>query len=252
MTTFRPKLWTGVSAAILLAAAAGCSGETGEAGDTSAAANTPAAAAGEGGEGGAEGGPGAGEAGAQSAYVSVPAESRLALRLAHLKGFLLVAQKQPEGAEAAAALVGQGMAEVFDAQPDAFRAGGVNEAVLRRAAETGSATDLNAAVATIEAAQAKAGGDPAAITKGLVNIATGLYSGVIVEGGVDTIEYQHSYGAALAAKQVADKSNDPRIAAAKADLDKLIALWPAAVAPEKPTPVGQVSAQASRVELALS
>jgi len=251
MTTFRPKLWTSVSAAILLAATAGCSGGGGEAGEKGAA-NTPAAAVGEGGEGGAEGGPGAGEKGAQNAYVSVPAESRLALRLAHLKGFLLVAQKQPDGAEAAAALVGQGMAEVFDAQPDAFRSGGVNEAALRQAAETGAPADLNAAIATIEAAQAKAGGDAAAVTKGLVDIAAGLYSGVIANGGVDTVEYQHSYGAALAAKQVADKSSDAKVQAAKADLDKLIALWPAATAPEKPTPVGQVSAQASRVELALS
>jgi hypothetical protein len=251
MTTFRPKLWTGVSLAIMLAAAAGCSGETGDTADT-AATNALPPAAGEGGEGGAEGGPGAGEVGAQSAYISVPPESRLALRLAHMEGFLLVAQKQPEGPDAAAALIGQGMIEVFDAQPDAFRSGGVNEALLRKAAETGAPADITAAIATIEAAQAKASGDQAAVTKGMVDIAAGLYAGVFMDGEVDPIEYQHAYGAALAAQQLAEKSSDPKVKAAKADIDKLVALWPAAVAPAKPTPAGQVSAQASRIELALS
>lgn len=251
MTTFRPKLWTGVSAAILLAAAAGCSGETGDKADN-AAVNAMAPAAGEGGEGGSEGGPGAGEVGAQNAYIAVPPDSRVALRLAHMKGFLLVAQKQPEGADAAAALVGQGLIEVFDAQPDAFRSAGVNEAALRKAAQTGAAADLAAAVATLEAAQAKAGGDSAAVTRSMVDIATGLYAGVFMDGEIDPIEYQHAYGAALTAQDLAAKSADPKVKAAKADLDKLVALWPAAVAPAKPTPAGQVSAQASRVELALS
>jgi hypothetical protein len=72
------------------------------------------------------------------------------------------------------------------------------------------------------------------------------------EEGVDPIEYQHSLGAALAAQQVLAKASGSKVAAAKPELDKLVAMWPAAVAPEKPTPVGQLSAQASRVELALS
>ncbi|MGE5567154.1 MAG: hypothetical protein ACM3YN_13500 [Parcubacteria group bacterium] len=251
MTTFRPKLWTGVSAAILLAATAGCSGEAGEKG--AQPNNVPAPAVGEGGEGGAEQGPGAGEKGAQEAYRAVPADSRVALRLAHLKGFLLIAQKQPEGKDAAAALVGQGMAEVFDAQPDAFKSAGVDEAVLRKAAQTGDPADINAALANVSAAQAKAGGDDAAVLKGMVDIATGIYQGVAPQGGaVDPLEYQHSYGAALAAQDFAGRSKDAKVAAAKADLDKMVTLWPAAVAPEKPTPAGQVAAQASRVELALS
>lgn len=248
MTAFRPKLWT-ASVAILLAAAA-CSGEGGEAGDAVAANTAPAV--GEGGEGGAEGGAGAGEAGAQSAYTAVPAESRVALRLAHLKGFLLIAQKQTEGEAAAAALIGQGIIEVYDAQPGAFQSVGLDEAPLRKAAESGSAADIDAALKAIEAAQAKAKGDPAAVTKGLVSISAGLYQGVIVDGGVDPIEYQHALGAALAAQQVAAGSNDAKLTAAKGDLDKLVALWPAPQAPEAPTPVGQVAAQASRVELALS
>jgi hypothetical protein len=251
MTSFRPKLWTGVSAAIVLSAAglAAC----GEGGEQAAAPAAPTAPvpAGEGGEGGAEGGA-AGEAGAQSAYVSVPAESRAALRLAHLKGFFLIAQKQTEGPEAAAALAGQGMLEVYDPAKGAFDATGVSEAVLRRAAESGSRADLNAAVNAIDQAMAKAGGDPLAIAKGLVSISAGLYQGVVQEGGVDPIEYQHSLGAALSAQQTLARASGEKAAAAKPELEKLVAMWPAPQAPEAPTPVGQLSAQASRVELALS
>jgi len=252
MTSFRPKLWTGISAAILLAATAGCSGEAGEKGAHNVAGNVPPPAAGEGGEGGPEQGPGAGEKGAQEAYRAIPADSRVALRLAHLKGFLLVAQKQTDGKEAAAALVGQGMTEVFDAQPGAFKSAGVDEAVLRKAAQTGEAADIDAALATLNAAQAKAAGDNAAVLKGMVDIATGLYSGVVADGAVDPIEYQHSYGAILSAQDLAQRSKDAKVQAAKADLDKMVALWPSPTAPEKPTPAGQIAAQASRVELSLS
>ena len=250
MTTFRPKLWTGVSAAILLAATAGCSGEAGEKGEHPAA-NT-AAAVGESGEGGPGSKPDTGEKGALAAYADTPAQSRPALHLAHLLGFLLIAQKQTEGPEAAAALVGQGMTEVFDAEPDVFKAAGVNEAVLRRAAQTGAPADISAAIATVEAGQPKAGGDPAAVLKGMVDIAGGLYAGVMVDGSVDPIEYQHSYGAALSAQALAQHSKDARVQAAKAELDKLVAMWPSATPPAKPTPANQVAAQTSRVELALS
>jgi hypothetical protein len=249
MTTFRPKLWTGVSAAILLSALAACSegGEAGEAGEAG-----PAAAVGEGGEGGAEGGAGAGEAGAQSAYTAVPADSRVALRLAHLKGFVLAAQKQTDPAQASA-LIGQGMTEVYDAQPGAFETAGLDTAALKKAAETGAAADITAALTAIETAQGKAKRDDAAVVKGLVNISAGLYRGVVAaDGGVDAVEYQHAMGAALAAQQIAAASADAKVKTAKADIDKLVALFPGATAPEKPTPVGELSAQASRVELALS
>ncbi len=246
MTTFRPKFWTAASAAILLAAT-GCSGEAGEQGEAG-----PAPAVGEGGEGGAEGGAGAGEAGARSAYAAVPAESRAALRLAHLKGFLLIAQTQTEGPEYAAALVGQGIAEVYDAQPGAFEAAGLDIAAVRKAAETGAPADVTAALAAVSAAQDKATADDAAVVKGLVDISAGLYQGVIMDGAVDPIEYQHALGAALSAQQIAAASPNAEVKAARADVDKLVAMFPAPQAPEQPTPVGQVSAQASRIELALS
>jgi hypothetical protein len=271
MTVFRPKLWTSVGAAVLLAGGvAACSGEGGECGE--AGATPPAAGAageggeggvekgaaptGEGGEGGAEsGGAASAEAGAEAAYTGVPEESRRALRLAHLKGFFLAAQAaQPvQGAEAAAALAGQGMLEVFDPAAGNFRAAGVDEATLRKAAQSGDAGAVRAAIAAIEAAQQRAGGDPAAVARGMTSIAAGLYRGVITEGAVDAVEYQHAYGAALSARDLA--ARNASLAPAKADIDKLARLWPSPVAPDTPAQapsLAQVQAQASRIELALS
>ena len=266
MTVFRPRLWTGVGAAVLIGAAGlsacsgegGAGGEGGEDGESAATASSGAAPAGEGGEGGAERGAGApatGEAGAEAAYAAVPEGSRRALRLAHLKGFFLAAQAAHpvQGADAAAALAGQGLLEVYDPGASNFQAAGLDVAPLRRAAETGTPADLKAAVSALEAAQQRAGGDPAAVTRALTDIAAGLYRGVVADGAVDPVEYQHAYGAALAARQVA--AGAPALASARAELDRLVALWPSPVAPEdvaKATPPAQVQAQASRVELALS
>lgn len=281
MTVFRPKLWTSLSAAALLTAGglAACSGE-GEGGEAGAAgaeatagvggegeggegvaAGAPAAAGlggeGEGGEGeggAGEGGAGAtGEAGAQGAYATVPAASRPALHLAHLKGFVLAAQAAAPtaGATAAAALVGQGLLEVYDPAKAAFEAAGVSEAALRKAAETGEARDLAAALANLNQSGVKAGGDPAAVVKAMTDIASGLYAGVLKDGAIDSVEYQHAYGAALAARAAAAQGG---LTAVAPELDRFVKLWPAPVAPEDPaklTPAGQVLAQASRVELAL-
>lgn len=270
MTTFRPKLWTSVSAALLLTASGGlaaCSGEGGEAGGEAGAQTTASVPAGEGGEGGAEAGApvpageggeggaeggGVGEAGAQGAYANVPDESRLALRVAHLKGFLLAAQAAApaEGPESAAALVGQGMLEVFDPQAERFRTLGVNEAALRKAAQTGAAADIAGAIGTLDAAAAKAGGDPREVVKGMTDIAGGLYQVVNVDGAVDPIEYQHSLGAALAAQDAARRAK-----LTAPELDAFVRLWPGPQAPEDAArlkPAGEVLAQASRVELALT
>ena len=271
MSTFRPKLWTSVSAALILSAAGGlaaCGGESAETANgepeaapaqAQASATVPTASTGgegEGGEGEGEGGSAAagGEAGAQDAYSNVSAESRTALRLAHLRGFLLAARAAApaEGVESAAALVGQGMAEVYDPAAAEFKAAGVNEAALRKAAQSGSTADLNAALSTLNAASARAGGNPAEVVKGMTEIASGLYGEVNRDGAVDSVEYQHSLGAALSAQAAARQAN---ATAAAPELDRFVKLWPSPTAPEdvsKLTPAGQVLAQASRVELALS
>lgn len=261
MNTFRPKLWTSLSAAVLLSAGglAACSGEGGEA-QPPAGATTAGSVGGEG-EGGEAAPPPrvdlageAGESGARGAYDTVPADTRRALRLAHLTGFVLAAEAAApgEGADAASALVGQGMLEVYDPAAVEFKAAGVDEAVLRKAAETGAPADLTAAIATLDAAAAKAGGDPAQVVKGMTSIAAGLYGEVLKDGGVDSVEYQHSLGAALSARAAAQRGG---VTDAEPELARFVALWPTPAAPEDPakaTPAGQVLAQASRVELALS
>jgi hypothetical protein len=83
----------------------------------------------------------AGETGARGAYDTVPADSRRALRIAHLKGFVLAAQAAApvQGEAAASALVGQGLLEVYTPAAAEFTAAGVSEEALQNAAKTGSA-----------------------------------------------------------------------------------------------------------------
>lgn len=253
MTSFRPKLWTGVSAAVLISTGAlvACSPPSSAPKAPTQSAATPTVAT----SAAALAGAGeSGETGAVSAYSAIPADSVNALHIAHLRGFVLVALAQKDGPEAAAILVAQGMLEAYEKSPEPFKAAGVDEALLRKAAETGSAGDLKAALNALDAGLAKAGGDRKAVIRGLLEISSGLYKGVLVDGGVDPIEYQHSLGAALSARAAlldAVKS-DPSLAAAKPEMDRFVALWPTPSAPEKPAPHGALLAQASRIELALS
>lgn len=266
--TFRPRVWTSMGAALVLGAGAlaGCSGEAGQTADGGHADTASHAAGGEGegeGEGAAPAAPAAapagegegGEAGAVDAYAAVPAGSRTALRLAQVKGFFLAAQAAAplEGPEAAAALIGQGLLEAYDPAAAELKATGVDEAALRAAAASGDPAAIKKAIAALDAAAKKAGGDPAAVAKGMTTIAAGLYQHVLVDGAVDPVEYQHSYGAALAAKAVVD--SDPKLASARDEAAALVKLWPSPVAPEdaaKAPATAKVLAQASRVELALS
>ena len=252
MIRLRPKHWTSVSAAVLISVTglSACSPkkEAGAVSDQAATSPVPAGPVAAGGAGEA------GETGAHSAYSGIPADSLSALHIAHLRGFFLIAQAQKDGPEAAAILTSQGMIEAYDPSHGVFDAVGIDQAVLRKAATSGSAADLKAAIKALDAGLAKAGGDPKAVIRGLVEISSGLYKGVVVDGGVDPIEYQHSLGAALSAKAAlatAVKTN-PQLAGATAPMDAFIALWPSQTAPEKPASHGQVLAQASRIELAIS
>ena len=250
MIRLRPKHWTSVSAAVLISvtglSACPPKTEAGASSDQAAKSPAPAAPVGEAGE--------AGEAGAHSAYSGIPADSLSALHVAHLRGFFLIALAQKDGPEAAAILTAQGMLEAYDPSASVFKAVGIDQTVLRKAATSGSAADLKAAIAALDAGLAKAGGDPKAVIRGLVEISSGLYKGVVVDGGVDPIEYQHSLGAALSAKAAlaAAVKTNPQLAGATAPMDAFIALWPSLSAPEKPASHGQILAQASRIELAIS
>jgi hypothetical protein len=268
MIVWTYKSWrtAGVAAALSLAACGGEGGEAshggGEGGESGegevAAPPAPApSASGGGGE--------AGEAGAASAYAGLSGDQLTALRIQHLKGFLMAAERVAEAGKPleASILVQQGLLEVYDPAADQF--GAVNAAVIRAAAESDglSAEQVAARIAGAEAELDRVSRgleiDHAILAARMVDIATGLYQGVVQEGFVDPVEYQHSMGAAYAARDAltAGESELKRRNArayrdARAELDRLIALWPSVEAGESAAPYGEVLAQGSRVRLALS
>jgi len=249
---FRPKLWITLGAAVALTAACSEQGQPG--GETGGENGGEGGAAAQGENEGGGSGAGVGEAGAAAAYSGVPADSLLALRIAHLKGFYLVAQRAQavEGDASAAALAGQGLAEVYDPSAAAFADAHIDAALLRRAAETGSEADLAQAVAALEAAQRAAGGNAGVVTGALADISAGLYGEVSVDGAVDPIEYQHALGAAMSALSTARAGGLP--AQTVSDAEALVAMWHGVTAPDavsELTPAGQVQAQASRIRLAV-
>lgn len=273
MIAWKLKHWrvVGVAAAFSVAAcggeggetgASGGEGEAGEGGDVAAPATlAPAAEAAAPAAGGE-----AGEAGAQTAYAGLEGDQRTALRLHHLLGFVLAAERALQDNNVqpmdAAILVQQGVLEVYDAAPTEF--GALNADVIRAAADMELPRDqltqrLNAAKAEIERVNGGLDADAAITVARLVDISTGLYQLVIQADFVDPIEYQHSMGAALAARSAlreaqSDLRGRDRDAynEASRELDRFVALWPAATAPESPTPYNQLLAAGSRIRFALS
>lgn len=248
---FRPKLWLTLGAALTLTAACSEQGQPG--GETGGESGGEGGAAAQGENEGGAGSAGVGEAGAAAGYAGVPDASLLALRIAHLKGFFLVAQRAQavEGDASAAALAGQGLAEVYDPAVAAFSGANLDAEVLRRAAQSGSEADLAAAVAALNAAQTAAGGDAGVVVGALSDIAAGIYREVGVDGAVDPVEYQHALGAAMAAQSTAQAGGLP--AQTVTDTEALVAMWRGVTAPDAVsdlTPAGQVQAQASRIRLA--
>jgi hypothetical protein len=273
MIAWKLKHWrvVGVAAAFSVAACGGEGGETGASGDGGEAgeggdvvappaaaptAEAPAAAAG--GE--------AGEAGAQTAYAGLEGDQRTALRLHHLLGFVLAAERALQDNNVqpmdAAILVQQGVLEVYDAAPTEF--GTLNVELIRAAADMELPRDqltqrLNAAKAEIARASGALEDDAAITVARLVDISTGLYQLVIQADFVDPIEYQHSMGAAFAARAaLREAQSDLRgrdadaYTEANRELDRFVGLWPSATAPETPTPYNQLLAAGSRIRFALS
>jgi hypothetical protein len=266
MIAWKLKGWSaaGVAAAALSVAACGSESDhaAAPAGDKSGAdrANAgdegaaPAASVGEGGE--------SGEAGAVSAYAGLSGDQLTALRIQHLRGFVMAAaavNAQNKPAEAAV-LVQQGLLEVYDAAPDQF--GDLNIAIIRTAADgaanrTQMTQHLRASEAEFDRVFGALDADHAVLTARMVDIATGLYQNVNQADFVDSIEYQHSMGAALAARaalnaETLQRRNPSAYRDAERELSRFVALWPQASAPEHPAPYREVLAQSSRVRLALS
>ncbi len=271
--TTKLKLWRTIGAAAIAGLAVGActpAGEGGEAGQAGVSGEAGEAPGGEGGEAAiGEGGGEHGEAGVQAAYAGIDGPARTALRLQHLKGFVLIAQRVNEAGQApeAGALVGQGVLEVYAPATDQFA--GFDAAPLRAAESAGLdgkpkgevADQLARAEAAIDQAQVAIATpiNQADIAARMVDLATGLYGHVINPDYNDPIEYQHSLGAALAAQEAlrtGERALRGRDASAYqealTEMDRFVALWPGATVPDAPTPVRDMLAQASRVRLALS
>jgi hypothetical protein len=225
---WRFKLWRNVGAAAALAACGGeggaPTGEGGEAGESGAVTHAPSldmSVAPAGGE--------QGEAGADAAYAGLAGEQLIAQRLQHLKGFVLAAQTMP--AVDAGILLQQGLLEAFGPAPDQF--GALDIAPVRAAAAEASPRNLRAAAQAIDAAARGLDVDHAILAARMVDLATGLYQNVPQADFVDPIEYQHSRGAALAARDALAQgqgalrgANAHSFNEARAELDRFVALWP--------------------------
>jgi hypothetical protein len=253
MIAWKYKLWRNAGAAALVIGATAC-GQTTPADQQP---SEPPAAAGASGEAAiGESGGEHGEAGVATAYAGIDGPARTALRLQHLKGFVLIAHQiaSTQPAEAAV-LVGQGVLEVYDPAADQF--GALDAAPVRAAGE--NAAQIGAALAAIDSARSGLEYNAADVAARMTDLSAGLYSHVIQADFVDPIEYQHALGAALSARdalvsheQSLKRTNARAYAEGLAELDRLIALWPGPTAPETPTANQQVQVQASRVRLALS
>lgn len=262
MIVWKYTLWRSAGIAAVLGLAA-CGGEGGgEAGQAGGEAGE-SAAHGEAGEAAVgEGGGEHGEAGVATAYAGLEGTDRTALRLQHLRGFVLIAERvlQDSGdAAAASALIQQGVLEVYNPAADQF--GAFDIAALRQAGAATNRADLDQALRASDAAfqAAAVNTNQAEIIVRLVDVAAGIYQHVSVDAAVDPIEYQHSLGAALAAREALTahaydlrRQNARAYQEAAGEIDRFVALWPASTAPEQPATYQQVLAQSSRVRLALS
>ncbi|MGE3142166.1 MAG: hypothetical protein AB7L65_02495 [Hyphomonadaceae bacterium] len=259
------KLWRSAGVTALISAGAlglaNCSPPSTETSETATAEASGEAGEAAIGETGGE----AGEAGIANVFTGLEGPALKAARLQQLKAFVLVGRQVAEGntGEEAGILVSQGLLEVFTAHEADFA--GFNPAAVR-AAENLAGLDraavaqrLDAAANSITQAQGGLNANPADLASRMIDISTGLYQHVNRPDFVDPTEYQHSLGAALAARDALTRGeaalraqNAARYTEALNELNRFIALWPGATAPETPATNQQVLAQASRVKLALS
>ena len=282
MIEFKPRLWTflGLGAIALVSVSACQPGEGGAEPKASSTSTSDKAGEGEG-----EGAKTAvapainaiaapsgetGEAGASNAYSDIATSSHLGLRIAHVTGFLLIAQKSYDlgQVDEASVLVSQGLLEVYAPNSAALDTGaiGLKAALDKVVADIDGKKPKADVVASFAAASDKArqlelssGAASQDIINGMLSISAGLYKGVIAPIGNDPTEYQHAYGAALSAKAAFDAAkpqlsakNGARTEALGKDIDALLSLFPAATLPETPASIAAINGAASRAQLSLS
>lgn len=266
------KTWTGLGLATALAGAglAGCSGEAGESGegaDTAVAGEAGAAGeggemaageAGESGESGSGGEGGEGEGGASEG--ALPVEQRLAFMSGHTAAG--IALYRAGESEAAAKHLMHPVSETHASEREGLDKLGFDPKVFRDVSDALEAgrpaseiePQLKAAEANIAAMRQKAGGDAAATIAYLMDQTRSEYGVAVRDGKVaDQGEYADAWGFTKVARDLAGTIGGTRGSNAARELDTLLAMWPgnAPVAPSNPKPAGQVSAQISKVELAL-
>ncbi|MEP2736646.1 MAG: hypothetical protein ABJP34_10135 [Erythrobacter sp.] len=254
------KTWTtlGLAGALAGGTLAGCSGEAGEGegGEGGESAVAGEAGTGEGGEAG-EGGE-SGEAGHSAAALPLP--QRAAFMAGHVEAGL--ALYRAGDAKAAAPHLLHPVSETHADERAGLKELGFDASLFEtvsKALEAGTPAaevepQLKAAEANMAAVRAKAGGDAKELITFLMDTVTAEYTVAVKDGAVtDAGEYQDAYGFAIVAKDIAAGLEGDASAKVGGELDQLIALFPEGgpIPPAEPAPVGQVSAMASRVTLAL-
>ncbi|MEM9285546.1 MAG: hypothetical protein AAGA39_06645 [Pseudomonadota bacterium] len=212
---------------------------------------------GEGGEGeGGEGEGGEGEGGYAPETLEIP--ERLAFMSGHVKaGLALYRAGEPEMAaphllhpvSETHAAEQEGL-DALGFQPEVFEA--VSQALEEGRPAEEIEPQLAAAEANLATMAAQAGGDPITTIRFLMDTIVEEYTIAITDGAIsDAGEYQDAYGFAVVARERA-VALDPSAEDLIAEIDTLIGLWPDGPVPvDTPAPVGQVTAQTSRVALAL-
>ncbi|MBO6505790.1 MAG: hypothetical protein JJ850_01915 [Kordiimonadaceae bacterium] len=211
---------------------------------------------GEGGEG--ESGEGEGGEGGHS-MDTLPVENRLAFMTGHVKAGISL-YRAGEASMGAPHLL-HPVSETHQAERAGLDALGFDASLFETvsaALDAGKPAaeiepQLRAAEENLSMVAEKAGGDAASVITYLMGVIVEEYTIAITDGAVtDPGEYQDAWGFAQVAKdRAASLPGDTRDAVI-AEIDALIALWPAApIPPESPAPIAQVVAQTSRVLLRL-
>jgi hypothetical protein len=210
----------------------------------------------------AHGGEGEGEGeGGHATMATLPVEKRVAFMSGHVEaGLALYRAGAPD--QAAKHLL-HPVSETHQAERAGIDALGfepaVFEAVSAALAAGKPAAELEPQLAAAEAnmalMQRKAGGDPDDVIAYLMNTVVEEYTVGVRDGKVtDPGEFQDAYGFSVVALKMSKRMDEPAAKEVVTHLEALVALWPSGgpLADATPTPVAKVSAQTSKVLLALS
>ncbi|MEM9669947.1 MAG: hypothetical protein AAF950_13555 [Pseudomonadota bacterium] len=263
---FRPKKWTSLGTGLALLGAstlAACGSEDAPAEEDETAVvtegeeATPATELGEFGEGG-EGGEG-GEAGLN--LDTLPRPFRLAFMTGHVEAGLAL-YRAGEPAMAAPHLL-HPVSETHSTERAGLEELGFDASIFEAvsaALEAGQAAEeiepqLVAAEENLALVSEKAGGNPIEIVEFLMQTVIDEYGiGVPEDTVTDAGEYQDAYGFAIVAMDQAQRFEGEAGERVRAELEKLIALWPGTppVPTDNPTAASVVNAQVGLVLLELS